>query len=479
MVPVDENFVPQFYYIHYPDGSPDYIQEFRGIKPTGELPQSVDFPLYVLGEEMADDGFTHLVMGDTQVRDYQEMAYLRDDVIADIAGEDAFGADFTIALGDLLHDQLTMYPRYKQIMGLQGIPIFYVPGNHDMDVDAIEDKYHWDTYISHFGPPHYSFDYGNVHFVVLDNVRWLGATPTLSTGNWQDGLGEDTLAWLAADLANVPKDRLLVLAMHVPIVTWVDAPKAMTPGGDRDALYDLVADYEVLALSGHTHTTEVHLPGDELEQWGGPLPFTHIIAGAACGGWWSGPEDERGIPISYQREGAPNGYFVVEYDGSDFAPRYKGADMPSRKQMHVSLLNRNDLGLADSCVTDGELGHTQLAINVWAGSTQTEVVCRFDNGTETAGTRTTTTRDPYAIERQKGIDEWMQVNRGWQNLFPPVIRAKIGPENWMQTKSSWHLWTCPMAADLEPGAHRVTVVANDSFGQTFTEPYLFEVWAAQ
>ena len=95
------------------------------------------------------------------------------------------------------------------------------------------------------------------------------------------------------------------------------------------------------------------------------------------------------------------------------------------------------------------------------------------------GTRTTTTRDPYAIERQKGLDEWMQTNRSWQNLFPPVIRAKIGPENWMQTNSSWHLWTCPLADDLEPGAHRVTVVANDSFGQTFTEPYLFEIWATE
>ena len=147
---------------------------------------------------MADDQFSHLTIGDTQVRDYQELAYLRDDIIADIVGEDAFDADFAIALGDLLSDQLTIYPRYKQIMGLQGIPTFYVPGNHDMDVDAIDDKHHWDTYISHFGPPHYSFDHGNVHFVVLDNVRWLGATENLSTGNWADGLGEDTLAWLAA-----------------------------------------------------------------------------------------------------------------------------------------------------------------------------------------------------------------------------------------------------------------------------------------
>ena len=477
MVPVDENLVPRFYYVHYPNGSPDTIQEFRGIEPTGDLPESVDFPLYPLSEEKADGRFTLLAIGDMQVQDYQQLAYLRDDVIADIAGENAFGADFAIALGDMLTDQLTMYSHYQQVMGLAGIPTFYVPGNHDMDVDAIDDAHHLDTYISHFGPPYYSFDHGSVHFVVLDNIKWLGATPDRSTGNFTDGLSEHALAWLANDLANVPKDKLLVLAMHIPFVTWIDAPKPMTPGGDRDALYALVADYEVLALTAHAHISEVHLPGDELEQWGGPLPFTEIIAGAACGGWWAGPEDERGIPIAYQRDGAPNGYFVIDYDGSDFAPRYKGADLPSREQMHVSMLNRQDLRLPDKIVTSSELGHTQLVVNVWSGSTQTEVICRFDNGTETMGTRTTTTRDPYAIARQENLDEWMLTNKTWHNLFPPVIRAKIGPENWMLTNSSWHLWTCPVADDLEPGAHRATVIANDSFGQTFTEPYLFEVWA--
>ncbi|MEZ4673408.1 MAG: hypothetical protein R2932_04095 [Caldilineaceae bacterium] len=73
----------------------------------------------------------------------------------------------------------------------------------------------------------------------------------------------------------------------------------------------------------------------------------------------------------------------------------------------------------------------------------------------------------------------MLENRSWQNLLPPPIRAKIGPENWMQTNASWHIWTCPLPADLEAGAHRVTVVVDDGFGQIFTEPYLFDLWATE
>ncbi|MEZ4657020.1 MAG: calcineurin-like phosphoesterase family protein [Caldilineaceae bacterium] len=479
MAPVDANMAPHFYYIHYPNGSPDYIQEFRGIDPTGEMPASLDFPLYALDEAMADDEFTFLAIGDPQVRDYKELVYFRDDIVADIVKERGMGADFAITLGDMLSDQLTMYGHYQQTMGLAGLPTYYVPGNHDMDVDAIDDTHHLDTYISHFGPTNYSFDHGNAHFVMLDNIRWLGATPNHSVGNFTDGFSAQALTWLANDLATVPKEKLIVLGMHIPLVTKNDAPPAMTPGGDRDALYALLADYEVLALTGHSHVTEVDLPGDEMEAWGAPMPFTHINAGAACGGWWAGPEDERGIPLAYQRDGAPNGYFVIDLKGNEIAPRLKGANVPIEKQMNVSLLNRWDLQLPPNSVTTGELGHAQLAVNVWAGSSQTAVTCSFDNGAETTGMRNPFARDPFATARQQALDSWMLENRGWQNLLPPPIRAKIGPENWMQTNSSWHMWSCPLPADLEPGAHRVTAVVDDGFGQTFTEPYLFDLWATQ
>ncbi|MCB0075038.1 MAG: calcineurin-like phosphoesterase C-terminal domain-containing protein, partial [Caldilineaceae bacterium] len=391
--------------------------------------------------------------------------------------EDAFGAAFAIALGDMLTDQLSIFPSYKQIMGLSGIPTFYLPGNRDTNYDAVDDAHATDTFISQFGPTYYSLDHGNVHFVMLDNINWMGATPTGAAGNYTDGLGENALAWLANDLSHVPQDKLIVVSMHIPLVTTVDAPGAMKPDGDRAALYALLEGYEVLALSGHTHVTEVHLPGDEMEAWGGPMPFTHITAGAACGGWWAGPEDDRGIPMAYQRDGAPNGYFVIDFQDNVFAPRYKAANLPARQQMHVAMLNRWDLQLPANTVTSGEVGHTQLAVNVWAGSALTEVTCRFDGDAETTGIRNPVVRDPYAVTRQEALDAWMLDHRSWQNLFPPPIRAKIGAENWMQTSTSMHLWTCPLPAELTPGAHRATVVVNDAFGQTFTQPYLFDVWA--
>ena len=43
MTPVNHHNLPRFYYIHKPKGSPNL--KFEGVKPTGPLPASIDFPL--------------------------------------------------------------------------------------------------------------------------------------------------------------------------------------------------------------------------------------------------------------------------------------------------------------------------------------------------------------------------------------------------------------------------------------------------
>ena len=42
--PVNAHMLPQFYYIHQPNGSPEGLR-YQGIKPTGSLPGTIDFPL--------------------------------------------------------------------------------------------------------------------------------------------------------------------------------------------------------------------------------------------------------------------------------------------------------------------------------------------------------------------------------------------------------------------------------------------------
>ena len=55
---LDEFNLPQSYYLHKPVGSPDSF--YKGVKPTGTLPASVDFALYKYDEP---ETFTALLSG--------------------------------------------------------------------------------------------------------------------------------------------------------------------------------------------------------------------------------------------------------------------------------------------------------------------------------------------------------------------------------------------------------------------------------
>ncbi|MFK7817977.1 MAG: metallophosphoesterase N-terminal domain-containing protein, partial [Planctomycetaceae bacterium] len=46
--PLSKNMLPRFYSVHKPNGSPKL--NFPGVKPTGPLPASVDFPMYAQEE---------------------------------------------------------------------------------------------------------------------------------------------------------------------------------------------------------------------------------------------------------------------------------------------------------------------------------------------------------------------------------------------------------------------------------------------
>lgn len=134
-VPVDENNVPQFFYLHYPDGTPSVIQgtsvqwAFPVVAATGPLPANIDFPL--LADESNNPEFTAHGFADTQARFDLSEDMLREDLINPLIGN-PYNVDFGVTVGDVANDNLAIYDRHKAMMGLMNIPQWYVPGNHDM-----------------------------------------------------------------------------------------------------------------------------------------------------------------------------------------------------------------------------------------------------------------------------------------------------------------------------------------------------------
>jgi len=269
MTPVNADKLPEFYYIHKPAGSP--AQKFAGVAPTGPLPDSIDFPLTPQKEP---DQFKALLFGDTQPRNVQEVEYMAHDIIEQVVAEKAHGASLGVTLGDIVFDDLSVFKPHNQAIALIGIPWYNVLGNHDINLDAPNDSLSDETFESIYGPNYYSFDYGPVHFLALDDVAWQGATEA-NRGFYKGGLGKQQMEFIRNDLALIPKDQLVVLMMHIPLVDVED----------RQELYRIIEERPfTLSMSAHTHSLKHHFITKE-EGWMGPEPHHHVGNVTVCGSW--------------------------------------------------------------------------------------------------------------------------------------------------------------------------------------------------
>ena len=76
-VPVNDAMVPQFFYHHLPEGTPEELR-YGGLPPTGPLPEAINFPMIRGG---VTDRFSCVVMGDTQPYSNTEVGYVRDSIV--------------------------------------------------------------------------------------------------------------------------------------------------------------------------------------------------------------------------------------------------------------------------------------------------------------------------------------------------------------------------------------------------------------
>lgn len=193
--PVDEDFIPQFFYHHKPQGSPATFT-YKGVEPTGNLPKSVDFPLY---KQEEPDNFTVIVFGDPQPYSIQDLDYFTTKIVKDVQQRE--NTLFGISLGDIVGDNLDLQPIYKERMRHIELPWYNVMGNHDMNYDAPTDELSDETFEKNFGSANYAFNYGNAHFIILDNI--LYPDPRDGKGYW-GGYREDQLLFLENNLKHVP-----------------------------------------------------------------------------------------------------------------------------------------------------------------------------------------------------------------------------------------------------------------------------------
>ena len=449
-IPVNQHMLPQFYYIHQPDGSPAGMR-YKGIEPTGPLPAEINFPLI---ERSENKQFEALLFADTQPQTTRELDYIRDDVVAELVGSDAA---FGMTMGDIMFDDLSMLPRYNAIISKIGIPWYNVPGNHEINFESPNDRYSLETFKKFFGPPYFAFEYADALFVVLDNIDYKGggeADPADVRGNggYEARISRSQLQWLAEELKHVEKERLVFIATHAPL----GSENGSYATDNRERLFRLLAGRPNLySVAGHTHTTD-HVYFDKDDGFAGPGKFHHHVLATVSGAWWSGPFDERGIAVSDQRDGTPNGYHILEVDSTDVAVRFKGAGKPADYQMRIVFdvahhqLNVNGIRdfnageLLDGRISQDHLNASAIIVNLFDGGPNSKVHYRIEDG-EYRPLKRILRKDPYMLEQ--------------------YARHRSSKKTWVEATLSTHLFEADLDASLPPGVHAITVQAEDEFGR--------------
>jgi len=449
-IPVNQHMLPQFYYIHQPNGSPAGMR-YKGIEPTGPLPAEINFPLIERPEKKK---FEALLFADTQPQTTRELDYIRDDVVAELVGSDAA---FGMTMGDIMFDDLSMLPRYNAIISKIGIPWYNVPGNHEINFESPNDRYSLETFKKFYGPPYFAFEYADALFVVLDNIDYKGggeADPgdVRGNGGYEARISRSQLQWLAEELKHVEQERLVFIATHAPL----GSENGSYATDNREKLFRLLAGRPNLySVAGHTHTTD-HVYFDKDDGFAGPGKFHHHVLATVSGAWWSGPFDERGIAVSDQRDGTPNGYHILEVDSTDVAVRFKGAGKPADYQMRIVFdvahhqLNVNGIRdfkageLLDGRISQDHLNAAAIIVNLFDGGPNSKVRYRIEDG-EYRPLKRVLRKDPYMLEQ--------------------YARHRSSKKTWVEATLSTHLFEADLDANLPPGVHAITVQAEDEFGR--------------
>ena len=219
---------------------------------------------------------------------------------------------YAIILGDLVGNEVELFPRYKQWISMSRIPTFCLPGNHDhtpgtqTEYDAISE------YIKAFGPNNYSVNIGKIHYIFLDDVVWQDAT-------FKGGLDEEALEFLENDLKYVSRDTPVFICTHCPMTRYYGS----NTGSGRvnyDKFQDLIAGYKVYAWYGHSHLSYFASYTDEdIAEGLTKAASLESNTVARCNG-------SMNMDGELSNDGVPRGYVVVDIDGTDISWRFKTAE---------------------------------------------------------------------------------------------------------------------------------------------------------
>lgn len=401
-------------------GLPVFFKKLSDCKQEGGIYKGVDFSLAKISNP---NRLTLIITADPQPRastaGYDKIGYHSLDCCEDMYKDlKEFKATITdrpvygVALGDITHENASLYANYKKGLSTVGYPTYNVIGNHDhtYSQDDCEDDFE-----AAFGPCNYSFNLAGVHVVVLDDMLINFDSESGVYKKVNDGLTEEIWTWLKNDLSFVSHDTPLIVCAHSPMVRHNNNQRNGTHYADCRALFQQYD--KVYQWAGHVHTSYNWVDKSN------PNVEAHSVT-RTTGQLWTNEY--------ISSNGTPRGYVVMDIDGKDVSWKFKpifyqsGSYLGSKKPSYewrdwdynssgVAVLKSNGKPLTDEyqmhVYRPGAYGDGYIYVNVFLWDELWKNPVLTVGGVPSTMSRITSAQQNYLYDcSNKEINNWYKIN---------------------------------------------------------------------
>lgn len=469
-VPINEYGQPCFYK-KYPSNTPQY-----------------DFTLTPLpnGKEAK---FALFAIGDPQVSSASKLTRFKNEAVP---GLKAYSTElkskgipcYGITLGDIIsNSDSSNSGGYRDDMrdgfhaSKAGLPVFQVMGNHDNTFCNTSQPLFADERSSYFefkqqrefeaifGPINYSFNRGDVHIIGMRDIVY---TTNTSGAKYQAGFLPSQWEWLKQDLAVVPKDKMVVLCVHIQLLNR-----------DQNYIQDMLKLFdqykEAHIISGHSHIMRNY---EHTVEGTGHKVYEHNSC-ALCGCWWA---------ANIAGDGTPNGYQVFIGEGNTFTDwYYMGYSKGMNTKSHQMRLYRGNAACGaaksgtDTYGVKGfygfNFGDDVLLANIYNADSQWTIKV-YENGVHTGNMTKVKYSQPgfsaligdYTLESPRRAADGVVTSHDF--YVTGLLLGVLGrnPSSAGSFSGCYHLYQYK----LKNKSATIKVVATDRFGNEYTETKITE-----
>ncbi|MDE7407237.1 MAG: calcineurin-like phosphoesterase C-terminal domain-containing protein, partial [Muribaculaceae bacterium] len=380
-----------------------------------------------------------------------------------IAAYKAEGKDvWAVTLGDQSWDSywysnnFSLSDAFKYINQID-CPVFHCMGNHDNDPNFTNDWNATKVWRDNLGPTYYSFNIGNVHYVVLDDIIYNGSS-------YKDEIDADQLEWFKKDIATIAdKTKPMVVCMHAPLHS---RPTSITSaGGQTDKLGLDNASAFISALNGFSDVTiltgHMHICYTGQQNSGQIYEYN---VGAVCATWWWTGHPNYPAKVHVCTDGAPGGYGVVEVDGGKLSQYYyKGLGYARDYQFRAYDLNTVEITAERFCPDADE---TRLALvptyvrGYDSAGSDNEILVNVWGYGHGWNIEMTESGKPLEVKRVSEYDPLHIVGYEFQRM-----NVNANPTSGMTTIKNIHMFK----AKASSATSTVDIKVTDRFGNVYTE----------